>query len=101
MYITVERMDGCEYSIKIVLAPLKERIAGTNFFLRNKHTTDKRIAQTKDDCKFSCQDNYITIQRMDDCHSFHDKKDTLLEGMDGCNYSGEISRLPLKKSKIR
>ena len=29
------------------------------------------------------------------------KKDTLLEGMDGCNYSGEINRLPLKKSKIR
>ena len=29
--------------------------------------------------------NTVTLQRMDDRHSFCDKKNTLLQGMDGCN----------------
>ena len=33
MYITIERMDGCEYSIEIFIIPLKECIAGINLFL--------------------------------------------------------------------
>ena len=33
MYGIVERMGGCEYSIEIIIASLKERIARTNFFL--------------------------------------------------------------------
>ena len=32
MYSTVEKMDGCEYSIKIIIVTLKKRIARTNFF---------------------------------------------------------------------
>ena len=33
MCSTVERMDGCENSAEIIIVPLKERIAGINFFL--------------------------------------------------------------------
>ena len=34
MYSTVERIDGCEYSIEIITLTLKECVAGTNFFQR-------------------------------------------------------------------
>ena len=30
--------------------------------------TAERITQTKDDCKFSCQNKYGTLQRMDECY---------------------------------
>ena len=43
-------------------------------FYGNKHTTTARIIQTMDDCKFSCQNEYSTLQRMDDCHSSRDKR---------------------------
>ena len=29
IYLTVERMDGCQSSIEIVIVPLKERMAAT------------------------------------------------------------------------
>ena len=32
IYSTVERMDGCEYSLEIIIVPLKERKAEINFF---------------------------------------------------------------------
>ena len=95
MCSTVERMDGCENSAEIIIVPLKERIAGINFFFGDKHTTAERITQTMNDCKFSCQSKYSTLYKMDNCHSFHDKN---RQRMDGCNLSGEINRLPLKKS---
>ena len=34
MYSTVERIDGCEYSVEIITLTLKECVAGTNFFQR-------------------------------------------------------------------
>ena len=33
MHSTIERMDGCGDSIEVIAVPLKERIAGTCFFL--------------------------------------------------------------------
>ena len=30
--------------------------------------TAERITETIDDCKFSCQNKYSTLQRMDECH---------------------------------
>ena len=56
MHSTVEKMDACEYSMKIITVP-----------------TAERITQTMDDCKFSCQNKYSTIQRTDECHSYCDK----------------------------
>ena len=32
MHSLVEEMGGCEFSIQIFIVPLKERIAGINFF---------------------------------------------------------------------
>ena len=61
MYSTVERMDGCNYSIELINVPLKERPAGTNFF-GNKHTTAERITQTMDDCKFSRQNKLVPFK---------------------------------------
>ena len=71
VYSTVEMMGGCEYSLGIIIVTLEERIVGTNFF-RNKQSAE-RITQTMDDFKFSCQNKYSALQRMDDCHSFCDK----------------------------
>ena len=51
-YSTIERMDICKSSIKLVLVPPKERITRTNFFL-NKYTTAEITTQTIDDCKIS------------------------------------------------
>ena len=31
IYNAVERVDGCEYCLEIIMVPLKERMAGTNF----------------------------------------------------------------------
>ena len=39
MYNALERMDGCEYSIELIMVPLKERIAESNLFFGNKHLT--------------------------------------------------------------
>ena len=34
MYSTVERLDDCEYSLEIIIVPLKEHITETNFCLK-------------------------------------------------------------------
>ena len=60
IYSAVEGMNGCEYSLEIIIVPLKERITETNFF-GNKHTIAERIAQTMDDCKISRQNKYIML----------------------------------------
>ena len=31
IYSAVERVDGCEYCLEIIMVPLKGRMAGTNF----------------------------------------------------------------------
>ena len=72
MYSTIERMDCCEYSIELIIVPLKEHITRSNFF-GNIHTTAEKITQAMDDCKFYCQNKYSTLQRMVDCYSFCDK----------------------------
>ena len=36
--------------------------------------TTERVAQTMDDCKLSCQNRYSNIPRMDECHSYCEKK---------------------------
>ena len=61
-------MNGCDYSIKIILAPLKERITETNFF-ENIHTATERSTQTMDDCKISRQNKYSFFQKTDLFHN--------------------------------
>ena len=34
IYSVVERMDGCEYSLEIIIVPLKEHITEAIFFLK-------------------------------------------------------------------
>ena len=48
MYSTIERMDGCAYSLEIIIVPLEERTTRTNFF-ENKHTAAERITETMDE----------------------------------------------------
>ena len=67
-YSTVEIMNGCDYSIKIILAPLKERITETNFF-ENIHTATERSTQTMDDCKIPRQNKYSFFQKTDLFHN--------------------------------
>ena len=75
MYSTVETMNDCEYSVEITIEPLKERIDRTNF-CGNKYTTDERITQTMEECKFSCKKKSGTIQIMNDCNYFCGKYTT-------------------------
>ena len=65
-------MNGYEYSIELAMVPLKDQIARINFFWE-KHTTAERITQTMDDCKFSRQNKYSTLRRMDERYFFCDK----------------------------
>ena len=46
MYSTVEIMDGCEYSIEIIIVPLKECKTEIKFF-RNKQSTAERIIEQR------------------------------------------------------
>ena len=55
IYSTVERMDGCEYSLEIIIAPLQEGIAETILLLK------ELLKQTMDDCKISLQSEYIIL----------------------------------------
>ena len=43
--VHVERMDGCKFSLEIIIVPLKERISETRLF-GNKHTIAERIPQS-------------------------------------------------------
>ena len=72
MHSTVEKRDDCEYSLKIIIS-LKEHMAGIKCF-GNKHATGERIDLAMHNSTFSCQNKYSTLQGMDDCHSFCDKK---------------------------
>ena len=75
---------------------MKERLGRTNFF-GEKREIARKNTQTRDDSEFSYQNKYRTLQRMDGYHSFLTKTDTLLQGIYGCNWSGEINRLFFKK----
>ena len=48
--------------------PLKD------LFFRNRDTTAERITQKIDHCKFTLQNKYSTLQRMDDYYSSCEKK---------------------------
>ena len=65
-------MDGCEYFLEVIIAPLKERMTETMPF-GNEQTIVERIAQTMDDCKILRQNKHSILYRMDDCYSFTDK----------------------------
>ena len=60
MYSTGEKLDGCDYSIEIIIVPLKERVAGTNFY-GDKHTIAEGTTKTMDNCNFSRQNKYSTL----------------------------------------
>ena len=53
-------MDGCQYSLEIIIVPQKERTVETNFF-RNKHAIAEKKAQTMDDRKISRQNKYSIL----------------------------------------
>ena len=57
-YSTVEKMDDFEYSLEIIIVPLKERIAETNFFFLETYYCWKDCAQAMDNCKISRQNKY-------------------------------------------
>ena len=52
--------NDCEYSMYLIV-PLKEHIGTTNFF-GNEHTTDARITQRVEECKFSCKSKSSTFK---------------------------------------
>ena len=62
---TVEKMNGCEYSIQTIIVPLQKCIAGTKFF---------------------SEIIILLLQELiSELQSFCDKKDTPLQGTDDCN----------------
>ena len=67
IYSAVERIDGFESSLEIIIVLLKLTFFG------NKHTIAERIAQTMHNYKISHQTKYIILERMDHCYSFYDK----------------------------
>ena len=53
-------MDGCGYSLEIIIVPLKERMTETNF-LKNNYATTENIVRTIGDCKISRQNKYSIL----------------------------------------
>ena len=45
MYSTIEKLDGCEYCLEIIIVPLEERITRTNFFGNNHFTAERLLKQ--------------------------------------------------------
>ena len=50
----------------------------------NEHTAAEKITQTMKDCKFSCQNKYGPLQRIDDWHSLCDKNRYTTSRIDNC-----------------
>ena len=65
-------MDGCEYSIEIIIITLKERMTEANTF-GNKNTTAEKITQTMDNCNISLLNKYSILRRINACYLFRDK----------------------------
>ena len=96
MYSTVERMDGCEYSLEIIIVLLKERIAEINFFFfGNKYTIAEKIAQASKwvTAKSPVKINIISFKEWITATLSVTKADILLQRKDGRNQNGEINRL--------
>ena len=94
----LEEMDICQYSIEITAATLNKRIAGINLY---EYIIAERITQIMDNCKFSQENRYSTLQNMDDCHSLRDKDRYITSRDGGYNQSGQINRLPITLKKIK
>ena len=84
MYSTVERMDGCEYSIEIIIVPSREHTAGTNVFLEIKILLLKEILK-QSMAASSVRIITVTFKEWINVILSVTKADTLLQGMDGCN----------------
>ena len=80
MHSTVERMDGCEYSKKESLYLLLKEI------LKQQMTASCPV-----------KTNIVPFKEWMNVILTATKTNTLLQEMYGCNKSGQISRLPLKK----
>ena len=80
-------MDGCEYSVEVIIVPLKERMRETNFFLE---INISGIAQTMDDCKISCQNNTVSFKEWMIAILSVTKTDTLLQEMNDCEITVKL-----------
>ena len=83
----VEKMDSCEYFLEIIIVPLKESIAETNFFYEIDILFLKQLLkETMDDCKISRQNKYISFKEWTTTTTLSvTKTDILLQRKDGRN----------------
>ena len=79
IYSAVERIDGFESSLEIIIVLLKLTFFG------NKHTIAERIAQTMHNYKISHQTKYIILERMITATLSMTKTDIQLQRKDGCS----------------
>ena len=85
MCSTVEIMDGCEYSIEIIVAHLKERIARSNFFLKINILLLKQLQKQWITSSFPVKINTVHFKEWMAVIPFVSKIDALLQGINGCN----------------
>ena len=85
MYRTVERMDGSEYSIEIIIISLKQRITGTNIFLEENIPLLKELLKQRVTVRSIVKVNTVSFKEWMTATLSFTKIDTLLQRENGWN----------------
>ena len=92
MCSTVERMDGCQYSLEIIITPLKERLTETNFNLEINILLLKKLLKQWMTARSPVKINTVSFKEWVSATLSMTKTD--VQRNNGYNESGEINRLP-------
>ena len=97
IYCTVDRLYCCKFSIEIIMVPLKKRM--TTIFWKETYCCWKNHSNNGWLKDLLLGHKYSIFHTVDDCQSFRNRtvSETLLEGIDGYNYTEEINRLAWKR----
>ena len=84
MYSTIERMDGCKYSVEIIIATLKERMSKFFFFEINILLL-KELLKQRTTASSPVKINIVHFKELMTAILSVTKTDILFQEIGGCN----------------